>query len=247
MGLKCLKPIRSFNHLTKHYRANIRIAFVEPIVEIGSGNGSSNYLPTYTFYKYSLTEQIYTAAEIGQAGDIYTISFYNTNDAGTRDLDIYMTVSDKNTFSGPTNWTGGAPSNLVFSGEVDFDADGWTTIELSNPFYYPGVYNIVLTVDDNTGYYDHSRYFKTFDATGQALRISSDATDYDPWYTSSYNGTVLDVKNQIRFGFAPVTCTAPTNLTVSNIGSVGAGVSWEQISISLMAAHISPPASVTKR
>ena len=212
----------------QNYRANIRIAFVEPIVEIGSGNGSSNYLPTYTFYKYSLTEQIYTAAEIGQAGDIYTISFYNTNDAGTRDLDIYMTVSDKNTFSGPTNWTGGAPSNLVFSGEVDFEADGWTTIELSNPFYYPGVYNIVLTVDDNTGYYDHSRYFKTFDATGQALRISSDVTDYDPWYTSSYNGTVLDVKNQIRFGFAPVTCTAPTNLTVSNIGSVGAGVSWDQ-------------------
>ena len=36
------------------------------------------------------------------------------------------------------------------------------------------------------------------------------------------------MKNQIRFGFAPVTCTAPTNLAVSNIGSVGAGVSWEQ-------------------
>ena len=35
---------------------------------IGSGTSTNSYLPTYTYYNYSLTQQIYTVEELGDAG-----------------------------------------------------------------------------------------------------------------------------------------------------------------------------------
>ncbi len=215
----------------QNYRANIRIAFVEPIVEIGSGNVVRSDLPTNVNFNYSLTEQIYMEEEIGQAGDIYTIAFYNTSDAKTRNIDIYMRLTDQSTFSSGPNWTVVSPSNLVYSGDVTFLSGTWTTIELNNPFHYPGSDNIMVVVDDNTGNDDFALYFKVFDATSpQALYIYDDNTNYNPNYSASiYNWcTSINMKNQIQLGFTPILCHAPTNLAVSNIGSVGAGVSWDQ-------------------
>ena len=214
-------------------RANIQITFapepVSPVVEIGSGNATNVNLPTNVNFNYSLTEQIYTEEEIGQAGDIYTIAFYNTSDATTRNLDIYMRPTNQSTFNSGNSWSAVPASSQVYSGNVTFLSDTWTTIVLNTPFHYSGSGNIMVVVDDNTGQSDLSLYFKAFDATApRAWYIFNDNTNYNP--TSSGSGwcTAINMKNQIRFGFAPVTCSAPTNFTVSNIGSNGAGVSWDQ-------------------
>ena len=45
-------------------------------VQVGSGDLIKNYLPTYNLYNYSVTQQIYTASEIGQAGSINSIAYY---------------------------------------------------------------------------------------------------------------------------------------------------------------------------
>lgn len=58
----------------------------EGMVCIGSGTSTNGYLPTYTYYNYSLTQQIYTAEEIGGSGAIMSIDFYSTATERTRVL-----------------------------------------------------------------------------------------------------------------------------------------------------------------
>ena len=58
------------------------------VVTIGSGDGTSSYLPTYSYYNYSLTQQIYTADEIARAGTIGSIAFKNMGTEKTRTIEM---------------------------------------------------------------------------------------------------------------------------------------------------------------
>ena len=198
------------------------------MVCIGTGTLTNSYLPTYTYYNYSLTQQIYTAAELGQAGEISSIDFYkNGSNGDTRNLDIYLVSTTKTAFSGSTDWITVTAADLVYSGNVTFANDAWTTITLDSPFSYDGTNNIAIIVDDNTGSYVSSPSFRVFDATSQAIRIYSDGTNYDPTAPTSYNGTVLNVKNRIRLAVsAPSACPRPTQLAVNYTGGTSATVSW---------------------
>ncbi len=196
---------------------------------IGSGTATGASLPSYTYYKYSLTQQIYTTAELGAAAFIHSIDFYSTATERTRNLDIYMVATDKESFATKTDWVPVAAGDLVFSGEVTFLQNAWTTIELDKPFEYAGTSNVVLVVDDNTGSEVSSPSFRVFDATAQALRACADGINFDPFAppTEGGNLAILNVKNQIRLvkGEAP-SALKPTGLKVSYTGGLEATVSW---------------------
>lgn len=65
-------------------------------VELGNGETTSNSsLPSYSFYNYSLTQQIYWGDEIGVAGIINSIAFYNSGSTKTRSFDIYLATTNK--------------------------------------------------------------------------------------------------------------------------------------------------------
>ena len=204
-------------------------ASAQQIVEIpGNGGMATNsYLPTYTYYNYSFTQQLYTPEEIGMPGTISSIAFYNSGTERTRSCDIYMVNTDKQSFSGGSDWITASSDDLVFSGSVTFTSGAWTTITLTNAFMYDGVSNLALIVDDNTGSYESSMSCYVFDATSMAIRVYSDYTNYDPT-APNYSGTVLNVKNQIQLGITPgtISCHPVSNVTSSNITSTGALVSW---------------------
>ena len=196
---------------------------------IGAGTTTNAVLPTSNYYKYSLTQQIFTAAELGEAGAILSVDFYKsgTNGSDARSLDIYMVSTDKETFSGTTDWITVTASDLVFSGDVTFADDDWTTIEFDNPFVYDGTNNVALIVDDNTGSYSNSPAFYVFSAASQAIQVRSDGTDYDPTAPTSYDGTVLNVKNRVRFAIGePPACLKPSGLAVEYTGGTTATVTW---------------------
>ena len=194
-------------------------------VTIGSGNTTSNgqYLPTYAYYNYSLTQQIYTAAEVGTAGTITKVAFKVSNSKSTtRNLDIYLSHTNSTSFSSNTGWISQSTSYRVFSGDVNFNASGWTTITLSTPFEYNGTSNLLLTVDDNTGEYvsssSNSPQFYTYSSSSNtAIYKYNDGTDYNP-ASMSTSGTRIAYKNQVVFtkevpstdGYLFV---SPTNLT----------------------------------
>ena len=197
----------------------------EGMVCIGEGTATNSNLPTNCFYNYSYTQQIYTAEEIGEAATILSVDFYSVS-ATTRDLEIYMVSTDKDSFESTSDWISVTENDLVFSGEVTFAASSWNTFELDNGFNYDGTHNVALIVRDMTGSYDNSYYFFVFEATAQALYARRDGSAYDITAPGTANG-VLNVKNRVRFGMGePPACPKPTLLTVNYEGDTEATITW---------------------
>ena len=165
---------------------------------IGGGEAVNEYLPSYSYYNHTLSQQIYTAEEVGGSRPIYCLSFFNSGEVKTRDYDIYMAHTTKTAFDSNNDWIGIASSEKVFSGSVTMERGDWTTIMLDTPFVYDDSYNLLLVVDDNTGSYSDGMTCRVFETEGyQSLFVYSDEIDYDPCSPWDYNGTRLPVKNQI--------------------------------------------------
>ena len=197
---------------------------------IGSGTQTSSMLPTYTYYNYSLSQQIYTAAEIGGAGAIMSISFFSTASQRTRSLDIYMVNTEKTSFASTSDWITASAADLVYSGSVTFVQNDWTTITLDSPFQYADdTKNVALIVNDKTGGYVSSPSFLVFDSTeGCAIYSYNDNNGYDPFAPTviSNSGSVAK-KNKIRLVMGELSdCDMPTDLAVSNITMQTADLTW---------------------
>ena len=216
---------------TYDYKSQVQLTFSDggssDGIQIGSGLGTSNLLPTDNYYKYSLTQQIYTKDEIGGSATLESISFLNASQyERNRNLDIYLMHTSKEAFADGSDWIDCSGAQKVFSGEVLFFIDEWTTIVFDTPFEYNGTDNLVVVVDDNTGDYTSGTPFYVFDAPGHAMYVRSDYTNYDIASISEYTGTNQDVKNQIKFNAAP-NRARPTNLQVTDVTYNSATISWE--------------------
>jgi hypothetical protein len=171
-------------------------------IVIGVSEGTNNSLPTYSYYKYSLSQQIYTADEIGMACEISSVSFFNTGSARSRNYNIFMAHTDKETFDSSYDWITVTEADRVFSGNVTLVAGGWTTIYFDTLFVYDGVSNLVLVVDDNSGSSSYS-YIKceVFNVTGyQSIGAHNNSVNYDPYNPNAYIGSRWKTKNRIILG-----------------------------------------------
>ena len=198
----------------------------EGMVCIGEGEATNSYLPTYNFYNYSLTQQIYTAEELGDAAAILSVDIYSVGSV-TRNLEIYMVSTEKNSFDDGSDWIPATEGDLVFSGEVTFAANSWNTFELDAPFTYDGRSNVALIVSDVTGSYVSSINFLVFDATAQAIRAYRDTPGAYDIAEPGVTGTVLNVKNRVRFAMGePPACPKPSAVTVNYEGNTEATITW---------------------
>ena len=197
---------------------------------VGEDQSTNETLPSYSYFNYSLSEQIYNPSEIGGSTTISSLSFFNEGPTKTRSYDIYMSHTTKNAFSSGTDWVNVTTANRVFSGTVTMTRGYWTTIELDTPFAYNGTSNLLLVVDDNTGDWTMAPQMacRTYGSGVQSLRVYSDGTNYNPSNASSYSGSTLGVKNQILLNSHSydVTATVAGNGTgtVSGAGHYGAGM-----------------------
>ena len=177
-------------------------------VFVGDVNSTNTtyILPNNCYYKYSLTQQIYTSEEIGNSAEITAVSFFCTSNPKdlSRVIDIYMVHTDKSAFESDTDWITVTEADRVFSHEVTYTAENWNTFVLDQPFQYNGTDNLALIVDDNSGHWESMRKFRVFNADGnQAIRVYNDNIDFDPFNPGQYSGTLMNVKNQILFWTAP--------------------------------------------
>ena len=203
----------------------------EGMVCIGAGTATSTYLPAHNYYKYSLTEQIYTAAEIGMAGQISSIEFYKASTtAMAKDLVIYMVSTTKDEFESTSDWIPVTASDIVYQGTVTFVDNDWTNIELQTPFNYDGTSNLCIVVDNNTGSYVSSTNCRVFTAEkNQALYQYNDSNNLDP--TAATIGTASGrtaSKNRIRIAIGePPACPKPSHVAVNYESGITATVTWE--------------------
>jgi len=165
-----------------------------PETTIGSGSGTSGYLPCYNLYNYSLTQQLFSVDEIGSAGLINSITF-KPQGSITRNLQVYMVNTDKASFSGNSDWITVTDDDLVYSGNVNM-ASPETTITLEDPFMFDGDH-LAIIVNDLTGTWTSTVSYATFDATAQGIYIYQDAAAYNPLAPTGYSGSVANFKNQI--------------------------------------------------
>ena len=118
---------------------------------IGNGTTTNTYLPSYSFYNYGLSQQIYTAAEIGGGGDITSISVMPSAVSQQRTFEIYLahtSSSSVSSFIHPADMVrvyDGAPITLV--------ANQWLTFPLDHPLTYNGSDNLLVCFRDMTGSY----------------------------------------------------------------------------------------------
>ena len=145
-------------------------------VTIGEGTSSTNYVPIGTYYNYSFSEQLYTAAEIGQSGTIISIGFnYASSTAKDFPIVVYMKAVDDESLS--SGWISLSASDEVFSGTLSVTGSGWQTIELDAPFSYDGSKNLLIAVDKGYVYYysGNTWYYST--ATGMVRYYNNDNND----------------------------------------------------------------------
>ena len=171
-------------------------------VTVGAGDATNTCIPTNTYYKYTTTQQIYTAEELGfGAGNVTKIAFNNTTNAQfTRNIDVYITNTIKANFTGYYDMVNMTAEDKFYSGSYTFK-QGWNEIELSKNFEYNGG-NILICVDDNTGAYPGQLNFAANTSEARATYYCSDYTsgNYDPLNVAGkYTNGVTDQNNQIKF------------------------------------------------
>ena len=169
------------------------------LVEVGVGGTTTNsYLPCYTFYNNNLTQQIYTAEEIGTGGTITSIAFFNGGSTKTPNLTLFLVNTDKTAFNSATDWITVTAADQVFSGDVTLTSGQWTTITLTTPFEYDGTSNMGLVVDEYMSW-NSGLACRVFNGTTNcSMRVYSDGTNYNPFTPTNYTGTRMSVKNQLQ-------------------------------------------------
>jgi len=181
--------------------ANFEKVPVNSIV-VGQCPTVRTFLPTYSYYNYSLTQQIYTADEIGQACDIMSIAFFNTTYQKTRNLTVYLMNTRKEAFESNTDWLVPTEADMVFSGNVTFTVGSWVDLFFDIPFSYDGHSNLAVIIDDNTGNWDNNHMAcRSYDVDDyQSIKINKDDVNFNPFAPQGYEGTRLKYKNQIILG-----------------------------------------------
>lgn len=201
-------------------------------IQIGSGTATDVNLPSHSYYKYSLTQQIYTATEIeaagGSTGTINSIAFYNGGTTKTRNFSIYLVNTDKMSFANSSDWITVTTNDLVYSGNVEMTANEWTTITFSTPFSYDGG-NLAVIVDDNTGNDVNGMKCLSFTASAtQSIYYRNDSTNPDPT-NPTISGTPVTTKNQIILDIemSAVSCSKPKSFTATSVTAHTATLTWQ--------------------
>ena len=166
-------------------------------ITIGESEDLTTDLPTKINAQYAVSQQIYTASEIGHAGTIATIEFYSGGWSPVkRNVDVYMVHTNKTAFNDDSDWISVTDGDKVFSGEVEFYSYYWCNIILSTPFSYNGTDNLAIIVHDKTGDAANSTPFACFATESNQALFVSGTTDYASM--SGVTGTLASSKNQIR-------------------------------------------------
>lgn len=205
---------------------------------VGSGTSSShgNYLPTNTYYNYSLAQQIIPAESLQNAThDFNGMAFqYFNGTSSTRNISIYLAhVSDTSLAAGWILPSTDIEFTEVYSGNIVWDNSGvdyWNQIAFNTVFSYNGSDDILVTVVDNTGAWTNSqeKFYTHSDSTttNMARYVSRDGSAYD--YTNpGVSGTASSNVNNIQFIYCDASnCIRPNSLAASNVDESSAEISW---------------------
>lgn len=206
--------------------------------QVGGGTATHAFLPVYSCSAFNYSQQIYLASEIGAAAGtnnyITAIKFFvSTTGAAQVNYNqwaIYMGNTAQTDFATTSSWVPSASLTQVYSGTLPvMTAGAWVEIQLTNPFLWDGVSNVVIGVDENSAGTSCTANWGSYTAGNNRGMIYYNATTNPdplnpPTAVSRYN--VLPRLQLTATTLAPCTNTPPSNVAVTNITSTSANVSW---------------------
>ena len=229
----------------------------EVIVQIGEGTDYYTYFaPIYNYYqKYSISQVIYTAEEIGaNAGLISSISYNQASGANNeRDITVYLKNTDRDYFD--SEWETLTSELCVYDGKFIFGETGWTTIELQEQFLYEGG-NLLVCVIDKTGSSKWDGYdsFYSYE-TGQtaedarAIYASSYYSPVDPlnitqdvtFIRTSVGADVFSYRApQVKIAIAPAAANVKVEPETIALGEVQLGEYWSEKEATTVDVKVKP-------
>ena len=194
---------------------------------VGNGTSTSDFLPSHSLYQYGYSQQIFTAAEIGSAGNIYSLSIEMSDVSRPRRYKIYLMHTTATMVS---TWLPADSAQLVFDAEQDL-VEGWNTFHFSAPFAYNGTDNLVLIFVDNSNVIAAASFNRSIVHTAYSnctYYIYNHNTPFDINTIPSSPGTSASVRNNVIFGGicdTTVTCIVP-NIFIDHITQTTADVRW---------------------
>lgn len=172
-------------------------------VTIGDPTSTStySYLPSYSLYEYSFTQQIYTADEIGMSGTITTLTMWLKNNSSyPRNINVYMKEVSGSIFEANNSWVSLSADDLVGTATINNDVfdPTETTFTLETPFEYSGTGNLLICICDITGDWSSGMGGVVFEtASNQSLYAYRDEFAYDISNPGGA-GTLDNIKNVVR-------------------------------------------------
>ncbi|QQV01960.1 MULTISPECIES: GEVED domain-containing protein [Chryseobacterium] len=206
--------------------------------QIGSGTTTFGNLPIYSCFGYNYSQQIYTATEVaGAVGTnnlITRIRFFvgatATTQANYNQWVVYMGNTTQNDFPTTSSWIPVGSLTQVYSGTLPTMTNGtWVELTLTTPFVWNGTSNIVIAVDENAPDYSCTQNWGDYPAgANRGILYYSDSVNPDPSSpptASSRYSTIPRVQLVSEF-LQPCTTNPPSNITIGQLTSTTAGVSW---------------------
>lgn len=183
------------------------------IITIGDSASINYRIPFSLNNNYSYSQQIYLQNEINQAGVICGISLYKSETINfNRTVKIYLAEINKSEFLYNSDWVHANYLREVFSGNVNFDQEGWCYINFNTPFEYENVENLVITWDDNSQLQEFSlaNRFVYSNEVNKTLLYHGDSIN--PIYFNPTIGNIQQKRNIIKIHFCDPVIMANGNI-----------------------------------
>ena len=193
------------------------------------GTNTDNYLWGYSYYKYSITEQIYRQQEMGASATLYGMAVQTGNTNHPRNISIYLGHTSETSVDG---WLLPDDLTLVWTGFTQYATQSWNDIQFLTPFVYNGLDNLLLVIVDQTGTYQSSPYNTVYVHSNSGYNsryLYSDGTSYSVNVAPTSNGTASSYRANVRwYSYECIShdeCELPSIL-VNNITDHSAEVQW---------------------
>lgn len=207
---------------TKTVTVDVSGLITKTIGTIGASNSSNS--PLNNLQKYSWSNFIYKASDIGQAGNLSRVSFHVANSPTKYTFDnqkIYVrhtSASNYTTIDYPTT----AGFTLVYDGPLTYEGTGWKEMVFDIPFNYNGIDNLEFLFENRAGSMTidvASFSYEAISANGTTLR-----RDYGDIFPSTCNSCQrYSFRPNIKLAFIPCSITAGSiSGTVTSLCNSGA-------------------------
>ena len=208
-------------------------------ITIGDGTIVDETLPFSNMIKHKrVSAQIYLSEEIGMAGTITSVSFYNASSDRFRYHrgKVYMKHTEKSNYENHGDWIPISDEDIVYTGDFGSEAAGWMALTLDTPFEYDGIRNILICVLDEGQPFD-------YDGSGNSVFYAYCHMSNSEGYLSKtfqnmalpaldgtddlYGGFMSSCERcNLRLTIKPSPYPAPRDLIVNNISHHTATATW---------------------